>query len=168
MTLSRIVLITLCAFIATIYGAFRVWETTWYKGLIPAAIEIDKTILIDGQSGFREGCGVAIFTLSDAETARIRSAGLDALADAHDARSHPWRRYFRFGEWKETPYAITGDGTSRNDTWLVGMECADISEKLRKQINIAMGIQGSFYSNSRESGLIVIPSLGLIVLSYEG
>lgn len=82
MKLSRIVPVVLVAFVAMAYAGFRVWETSWYKGLIPAALEVDGTVLIDGQSGIREGCGVAIFKLTDPALARIRSSGLAAVAGA--------------------------------------------------------------------------------------
>lgn len=82
MKLSRIVPVVLVAFVAMAYAGFRVWETSWYKGLIPAALEVDGTVLIDGQSGIREGCGVAILKLTDPALARIRSSGLAAVAGA--------------------------------------------------------------------------------------
>ncbi|MEO8389225.1 MAG: hypothetical protein ABI893_17935 [Polaromonas sp.] len=43
-----------------------------------------------------------------------------------------------------------------------------MDEALRNGIGKAMSTRGSFYSASQESGLIVIPALGLAVLSYEG
>ncbi len=150
------------------YAACRVWETTWYEGLIPAEIEINGTVLIDGQSGFREGCGVAIFKLTDPMVARIRSSGLTVLTEAHEARSQPGDQYFRFGAWKETPYFFAGDGLTLADRWLNGMGCASLSQELRQNIAQAMNMRGSFYSTSSESGLLVIPQLGLVVLAYDG
>lgn len=150
------------------YVAWRVWETAWYEGLIPAEIEISGTVLIDGQSGFREGCGVAIFKLKDPMVARIRSSGLTVLTEAHEARSQPGNQYFRFGVWKETPYVFAGDGLTLADRWLTGMGCASMDQELRQSIEQAMNMRGSFYSASSESGLLVIPQLGLVVLAYDG
>jgi hypothetical protein len=168
MKLSRIVPVVLVAFVAMAYIGFRVWETSWYKGMVPAAIAIKSTVLIDGQSGIREGCGVAIFKLSDSTLARIRSSGLAAVAEAHEAREHPGAYYFTFGEWQETPYVSTGDGLTRKDRWLSGLGCADMDEGLRQNIDKATRSRGSFYATREEAGLIVIPALGLVVLSYEG
>lgn len=168
MKLSRIVPVVLVAFVAMAYAGFRVWETSWYRGMIPAAIEVDGTVLIDGQSGIREGCGVAIFKLTEPALARIRFSGLAAVAAAHEAREHPGEHYFTFGEWRETPYVTAGDGLTLRDRWLTGLSCASMDEKLRQDIGKAMSARGSFYSTSQESGLMVIPALGLAVLSYEG
>lgn len=168
MKLSRMVPVVLLALVVMAYAGFRVWEITWYKGLIPVAFEVDGTVLIDGQSGVREGCGVAIFKLTDPALARIRSSGLAAVAAAHEPRDHPGVHYFTFGEWRETPYVTTGNGLTLSDRWLSGLSCASMDAELREDIDKALRTGGSFYSTSKESGLIVIPALGLVVLSYEG
>ncbi|MEJ2427066.1 MAG: hypothetical protein P8101_22060 [Candidatus Thiodiazotropha sp.] len=165
---SRNIPTVLAVLIALAYVAFHIWETTWYEGLIPVAIGINGTELIDGQSDFREGCGVAIFKLGDHTAVWIRSSGLAALTKAHEARSHPGNHYFTFGDWKETPYVITGDDLTLADRWLNGIGCASIGQELRQNIDKAMSARGSFYSTSSESGLLVIPQLSLVVLSYDG
>lgn len=168
MKVFRIIFVGLLALVAMAYVGFRIWEVSWYRGIIPAAIEIDGTVLIDGQSGFREGCGVAIFKLTDPALARIRSSGLAAVAAAHEPRDHPEVHHSIFGEWRETPYATTGDGLTLADRWLNGLSCASMDQNLSQGIDRALNTRGSFYSTSQESGLIVIPALGLVVLSYEG
>lgn len=168
MTRSRTLLLILLCVVVTAYAACRRWEADWYQGLIPAAIETDGIVVISDQGGFREGCGAVVFKLSAAALVKLDASGLGALASAHEARSHPREDYFRFGDWQQTPYVESGDGLTLADRWLVGLNCADLDPALGKQIHEAINTKGSFYATSRESGLVVIPSRGLVLLAYEG
>lgn len=153
--------------IFAIYALYSYWEAQWYKGLIPAEIEVSDAVFIDGQSGFREGCGAAVFSLSPKTTNQIVSTGLTALANARRARRHN-DAYHAYSTWQKTPYVETGDGLTLADRWLTGIGCAGIKGDLGAKIYKALKEQGSFFATTEEAGLIVIPSIGLAVYSYNG
>ena len=135
--------------------------SSWYIGKIPANIEIVDTILISGESGFREGCGLAIFKLSEDTIKKIKTKGLSALKDARQARKYS--DHFRvYSEWGETSYQWTDDGMTLKDRWLLGSMCANIDMVLSKDINAALKSPGSFYATIHEAGTIVIPNLGIV------
>lgn len=149
------------------YLAFLRWECQWYMGLIPASIEISEAVTIGGESGFREGCGVAVFKLSSSAQKQIQTEGLAVLAAARQARSHSDSSK-AYSQWKETPYINTGDGLTLVDRWQLGMGCARLSNELNQSIVKAMNTSGSFFATTHEAGLVVIPSLGLVVFSHYG
>jgi ABC-type nickel/cobalt efflux system permease component RcnA len=143
-----------------IYALYSYCETEWYKGLIPAEIEVSSAAYINGQSGFREGCGAAVFSLSPQAKSRIASKGLDALVSARQARNHD-HSYHTYSMWKNTPYLETADGMTLADRWLTGIGCAGIQSELGANVYKALKEQGSFFATTDEAGLIIIPSIGL-------
>lgn len=147
--------------------AWRFWELQSYVGVLPASIEVTDTLAIAGQSGFREGCGVAVFRLSKDTAESIKRNPLSALANARQARNDD-SDYHAFSEWVETPHKITDDGLSLKDRWLNGINCAKLPRELESTIYRALEAPGSYYATSAEGGLIVIPEADLIVFSYEG
>ena len=163
----RIVLGALAGFVLVAYAGCTVFERQWYLGMLPAAIQVDGVVSIADSSGFREGCGAAVFSLAPATLDRLRAEGAAALSDAHQARSHV-DAYHAFGTWRETPHVQTGDGMTLADRWLSGMDCGGLGHDLQQQIFDAIGHPGSYYATAPESGLIVIPALKLVVLSYFG
>ena len=152
------------------YGAFRVWDTNHFKNLIPSEIEIGDTVLVDGESGGLEGCGVAIFQLGSSTLVSLRANGIHALDGANRSREKRFLsdEYKEYSSWKETPYLETGDGMTLADRWLGGFVCANIDSDLSKRIHRALRSNKSYYATTHEAGLIVIPSLGLAVYSYYG
>lgn len=167
MKLFRIVLVAVISIAFAAYAAYRSWEVAWYEGMIPASLEIERTVMIDGRTGFIEGCGIAVFQLSPTTVDRIRPAGLAGLETARQARDHSDELH-TYSQWRETPYAETGDGMTLVDRWLVGRTCAKIDPSLDRSIDTALKSPGSYYATIHEAGLIVIPSLGLAVFSYFG
>ena len=153
-----------------VYGAFRVWDTNYFKNLIPSEIEISDTVLVDGESGGLEGCGVAIFRLDSTTLVSIRANGIHALDEAKRSRKKKFLSdaYKEYSSWKETPYMETGDGMTLADRWLGGFVCANIDSDLSNRIHRALSSTKSYYATTHEAGLIVIPSLGLAVYSYYG
>jgi hypothetical protein len=141
-------------------------ESYWYEGFLPQSVDVDGAVYVGDSSGFREGCGVAIYRLSGAYRDRIRAVGLEALADAGHARRHPESRY---SAWRETPHVEPTAQEMRNP-WLSGMAqgCADWSHEIESQVSLALRSPGSFYATTRDAGLIVIPSLGWVVFSHFG
>ena len=167
MRLTRIALLVFAAIAVSAYVAFRTWERSWYEGLLPSSLKIESIVALGMQDGFREGCGAVVFKL-DPEVARtIRRTGLAALASARQARAES-APYFSYAEWGETPYRETGDGLTLKDRWLNGLVCANLEPELGKAVDGALRSGGSFFSRGAESGLIVLPTEGLAVLSFEG
>ena len=61
---SRVVLLLVsCWVLLCLYLVFKLYERSHFIDVLPAAIEPAGVVLISGQSGFREGCGVAVFRL---------------------------------------------------------------------------------------------------------
>ncbi|MCC5652151.1 hypothetical protein LC609_20470 [Nostoc sp. XA013] len=150
--------------IITVYVACSVFKYYWYSGFIPAKIEITYAIHIGGVSGIiREGCGAAIFRLSDATADAISRKGLDFFNDALYSRKSKERRY-TYSSWKETP--VPNSWTSEG-TW-PGLGCSGASRSLLSQILLAASKKGSYYSSKDEAWIVVIPSFKLVVFSYFG
>ncbi len=162
MRIFRILLFTLVVALA-----WRFWELQSYVGVLPASIEVTDTLAIDGQSGFREGCGAAVFRLSKDTAESIKKNPLATLANARQARNDGSANH-AFSEWIETPHKVTDDGLSLKDRWLNGIHCAKLPGELASSIYRALEAPGSYYATDAEGGLIVIPEADLIVFSYEG
>ncbi|MBD2242229.1 hypothetical protein [Nostoc sp. FACHB-888] len=150
--------------IITVYVVCSVFNYYWYSGFIPAKIEITYAIHIGGVSGIiREGCGAAIFRLSDATADAISRKGLDFFNDALYSRKSKERRY-TYSSWKETP--VPNSWTSEG-TW-PGLGCSGASRSLLSQILLPASKKGSYYSSKDEAWIVVIPSFKLVVFSYFG
>jgi hypothetical protein len=170
MKTSRTFAVLFIALALSIYGTYRVWEINYFKNLIPSEIQINGTVLVDGETGGLEGCGVAIFRLDSATLEKIRANGIHALDEAKQSRKKKLLRddYQTYTPWAETPYLETGDGMTLADRWLGGFVCSNIDTDLSNHIHSALKSTNSYYSTTHEAGLIVIPDLGLIVYSYFG
>ncbi|MCC5659586.1 hypothetical protein LC608_21950 [Nostoc sp. XA010] len=149
--------------IINVYVACSAFNYYWYSDFIPAKIGITYAIHIGGESHFREGCGAAIFRLSDATADAISRKGIDFFNDAIYSRKSKARRY-TYSSWKETPVpnSWTSDGT-----W-PGLDCSGASRSLLSQILLAASKKGSYYSSKDEAWIVVIPSFKLVVFSYFG
>lgn len=149
--------------IITVYLAWSVYEYHWYSDFIPAKIGITYAINISGHSGLREGCGAAIFRLTNATADTICRQKIEFFNDAiYSRRSKD--PYYTYREWKETP--VPNTWTSEG-TW-PGLGCSSVSSSLLSQILIAASKKGSYYSSKDEAWILVIPSLKLVVFSYFG
>ncbi|MBC6430601.1 hypothetical protein FM036_07070 [Nostoc sp. HG1] len=153
----------IASIIITVYVACSVFKYYWYSGFIPAKIEITYAIHIGGKSGLREGCGAAIFRLSDATADAISRKSLDFFNDAIYSRKSK-DRYYTYSSWKETP--VPNSWTSEG-TW-PGLGCSVASRSLLSQILLAASKKGSYYSSKHEAEILVIPSFKLVVFSYFG
>ena len=155
------------AIIVVLYAMYVSWRNDWYRQKMPPEVGIGDVVLIDGKSGFREGCGVAIFELTPAASAQLQAAGIRAL-NAGDARS-PYRpSKDKNSIWHETPYVETGDGLTLEDRWAVGLSCAKLSHELSATITRAMAQPGSFYTKLYEAAVLVIPAAGIAALVFYG
>jgi hypothetical protein len=147
------------------YLGFKKWESIWYRGLIPSEVEVGDALLIDGDSGFREGCGVAIFRLAPQMRERIKVQGLAALNGRIDEGARV-RRDTR--TWAETPYVETGDGMTLEDTWQGGLSCAEKNPDLVRKITVALRQPGAFVMKLHEAAVVVVPASGFAALVYFG
>ena len=154
---------TVILILIILHVAWSVYEYFWYSSLIPAKIGIAYAINISGQSGFREGCGAAIFRLTNATADATSRKGIDFFNDAiYSRRSKD--PYYTYRSWKETP--VPNTWTSEG-TW-PGLACSSASSSLLSQILLAASKKGSYYSSKDEAEILVIPSLKLVVFSYFG
>ena len=149
--------------IITLHVAWSIFQYHWYSGLIPAKIGIARAINISGQSGLREGCGAAIFRLTNATADDISRKGSDFFNDAIYSRKSK-DPYYTYKPWKETP--VPKSWTSEG-TW-PGLSCSSVSSPLLSQIRRAALKKGSYSSTKHEAWIVVIPSLKLVVFSYFG
>jgi hypothetical protein len=97
---------------------------------------------------------MAVFSIDPALLDRIKTNGLRSLGTSPKPRraaEHP----FSYAKWQQTPADIA----------LGGLRCAPIERALENSITTALSASGSYYTTSRKSELVVIPSLGLVVLS---
>ncbi|QDQ25923.1 hypothetical protein FNU76_05900 [Chitinimonas arctica] len=145
------------------YGAWCVLEYHWFKGRLPARIGVTYPLSISGHSGMREGCGAAIFRMSDATAASVSREGIRFLAGATQARavSSPYGTY---RPWQETP--VPADWTS-DGTWS-GLDCSSANRWLLRKILDAAGEKGSYYTTKPEGSILIIPAHKLVVFSYFG
>lgn len=162
---SWMALAAVAAFLLAARGCTR-FNSYWYEGYLPRAIEVDESLFVEDSGGIREGCGAAIYKVDATSLERIRRNGLDALRGAKQAKWHEVREY---SDWKETPYVEPQVEIVRNG-WLTGMNegCSDIPSHIQRDIAEALRELGSFYATGHESGLLLIPKRGWIIFSYFG
>ena len=137
------------------------FQVSIYKNAIPEKIEIKSVIFHDEKSDFREGCGVAIFKISDASIYKIKKNGLSYFADATLGRDGD--NYHRYATWQRTP--LKG-----KENLLRGSFCIDEDDfpLIWKKILMALNSGDAFFTTGREQDIVVIPSLGVLVFSFNG
>ena len=169
---KSIVVILLAPFLA-----YEVFQYCWYAAVLPSQIKITYPVSIGDESGFREGCGVAVFKVSDETIEDIQKNGLKFFDGATQGRGFPKPKeplsfsdhkklsdysYHTYETWKETP--VPPNWVSEG-SWFM---CSVIRHDVAREIIKAAKLPGSFYTTKREGELVVIPSLGYIVFSYNG
>lgn len=135
------------------------WQASLYRQAIPAQLEPLELLHHDEISGFREGCGFAIFRLSDKDLARLRSEGLAYLETARLGRDG--NAYHQYKPWSATP-------APDNEHLFRGQSCTDDPPELLQQAQQVADKQGAFFTTGHEQDLVVIPALGILVYSYNG
>lgn len=144
--------------------AYKLFQWQWYLGAVPMQIEVDGVVSVVDSSGFREGCGAAVFEMSKGMQERLQEQGAAALADARQGRNRSGA-YSAFGTWRETSAIEHGGEPALH---LSGMDCGGLDDELQQQIFSAVAKPGSYYATASESGLIVIPSLQIVVFTFLG
>lgn len=159
--LHRAVLLS-CWALLCLYLVFKLFERSHFIDVLPAAIEPAGVVLISGESGFREGCGVAVFRLSGATRSVLKNSGLAVLDEARQARGYA-DDYYHYEPWRSTP-VLAGEVS---EGW-PPLSCADADEDLERRILLAMQSPGAIYTRKHEALLLVLPAEGLIVFGYFG
>jgi hypothetical protein len=130
-----------------------------YRQAIPPQFELQDVVHHDEVGGFREGCGYAVFRLSEDNLVRIRRQGLAYFETAHLGRDG--KPYHQYQPWKATP-------ASEHDQLFRGQTCAGGPPELLEQAQRAAGKEGAFFTTGHEQDLVVVPVLGLLIYSYNG
>ena len=144
------------------YAAFILWERHWYRERIPGYIETNGAIRISGETHFREGCGVAIFELSEKTGASIQRQKLKffelALRDSGDISADGG-----YEPWRETPIIERDE----SNALVLGMSCASLDPTLERQISDAAARSGSYFAmDPARRTLLVAPESRLAVFAY--
>lgn len=151
-----------CWLLLVLYLGVKFAERQFSIAALPAGIEPAGVVLISGESGLREGCGVAVFRMAPALRQRLARQGLAALEGASQGRGYADESYYSYTAWQPTPVLDTDSQVA------LGLSCADADDALTQRINRAQGSPGAFYSRKDEGLLLVIPAEGLIVFGYFG
>ncbi|CAN7549352.1 hypothetical protein DBR23_23605 [Acidovorax sp. HMWF018] len=130
-----------------------------YRQAIPPQFELVEALHHDEIVGFREGCGYAIFRLSEDNLARIRRQGLAYFDAAQLGRDG--KPYHQYQPWQATL-------TDAHDQLFRGQSCAGEPPELLEQAQRAVGKEGAFFTTGHEQDLVVVPELGLLIYSYNG
>lgn len=158
----RVVVLLKLWLILLLYLAYKMSERPFMLRALPAAVEVQGVEWIAGESGLREGCGVAIFRLAPSMQQRLQARGLAALDGARQARGHS-EDYYHYQAWQATP-VLNNLGS---DGWLA-LSCGDLPQDLEQRINNALAQPGSYFAGKDEGVLLVLPAEGLAVYGYNG
>lgn len=166
----RWVIGTVLVLIAAYKGVFYFSDTRFYKGMVPAKIQVAGRYYIGGKTDiWSGGCGIAAFTLSDSTVEQIKRQGLSFFSDARfglgkrligeDAKSE-------YKEWEETP--IDPESFS-NGILPGGFECApNAGHRWLSEIRKSLEDKGSYWTINQHSGVLyVIPNMKLVIFAYE-
>ena len=141
------------------------WSPSKFKGLIPENIEVTKVL----ETGDNALCRTAIFELSQSIIDNIRKNSLSAFADSKHARDYKDDRerlysYYTYSSWKETPAPIPKNELAIRDIWF--SDCGSSDKDLSRKVSNSLKASGSYYAFIQDGGLIVIPNLGLAIVTY--
>ena len=153
----------LICLLLVLYLAYKLFERQHMLDVLPAQLEPSSLVLLGGESGLREGCGVTVWRMSAQTSRALQQDALRFLAAARQARGYS-DAYHSFEPWRPSPLP---DEFGSDGGWLP-LSCASPSERLERVINLAMQSPGSFYSSKPEGVLLLIPAEGLIVFGYNG
>ncbi|AFY73921.1 hypothetical protein Syn7502_01888 [Synechococcus sp. PCC 7502] len=141
-----------------------------FEDWLPAKLEFVGSITTADGNGIPFGCFFGVYKLSDKTLAGINRDKLKFFEDATKARAYKqydYNMYNSYQKWQKTPIEYTNN----NRTFGAGIECArseGLDESLAKKIELAAFSEGSFYTGHPEGQLLVIPDLGIAVLSGVG
>lgn len=162
--LGRIAVVT-AALVVSLYGLWCVIEFNWFVGIVPANLKVSYPMHISGESGFREGCGIAVFRIERETAKRIETDGVRFLNTGLQSRNH-LDTYHTFETWRPTP---DPDFVGDDKTMLsYGLACSSASSDLWRLLEEAARESGSYYARGPEKVLLVMPKERIVVLAYFG
>ncbi|AFY73923.1 hypothetical protein Syn7502_01890 [Synechococcus sp. PCC 7502] len=141
-----------------------------FRDWLPAKLDFVGHITTADGNSILFGCFFGVYKLSDKTLAGINRDKLKFFEDATKARAHQQddnSMYNSYEKWQKTPIEYTDSNT----TFGAGIKCArsaGLDESLAKKIELAAFSEGSFYTGHPEGQLLVIPDLGIAVLSGAG
>ncbi|PXW59119.1 hypothetical protein BY998_11138 [Methylobacterium sp. B4] len=162
----------------TFADPFAEQAASHYLRAIPAEIELTSMIAQGSDMTLfdplipirREACGGAAFQLSDEAAAQLEFRGLAHLGSARTGRGYvggPEEPYWTYQPWQETPVPSTWIGDGK---WASGFGC--LKEGARHfdadAVYKAVREPGAYFTTGRESEMVIIPRLRLLVLTYLG
>lgn len=168
----KVILLRLIFIIISCYWLYWLDNQNFSKGLLPEKIEVSSFVLSKEYFDLREGCGIRVFKLSKNTLDKINQQKLNFFKNAtkargYDADKHRYNKYYSYAQWQETPV----QESKENKKFWSGLGCAkqlEMDESLSKKITLAASTKGSYYTGHYEGQLVVIPSLGIVVFSYNG
>lgn len=160
---------------------YHAYQVSHYKSYIPASLEVKDSVIVGSRrGGFIEGCGVAIFKLTEEVLEEIKAEGLDYL-DRHliprkdqELLTRANGQYLKsYRKWRKTPFSPGDIGSypiiskvARKD--LGGKTCVDMPRELKESILSEIDDTFSFYTKiEKHNELIVIPKLSLVIFSHD-
>ena len=161
--ISLVIAFVFLFIIAPIQGC-EYFQVKIYKDALPPQFEIRSLIYHDGKSGLREGCGAAIFKLSEKTVNEINEQGIEFFKDATHGRVERSKETYRaYKPWQATPAGFEAE----RDNLLRGSPCIDNPPPIWTEIeNATRG--GGFFTTGHEIDILVVPKLGVIVFSHNG
>lgn len=148
---------TLCLLVLLPMRGYSHLQLEMYRKAIPPQFELRQVIYRDDFPDFRYGCDAAIFRLSDESIARIQRGGLSNLESARLGRNGTADQQYQ--PWKATP-AAKGEKLFR------GAHCAKHAPDLLRHATHFADKEGAFFTIGPAQDLVIIPSLGVLILSY--
>ncbi|HSC83846.1 MAG TPA: hypothetical protein VLC30_09550 [Pseudomonas sp.] len=151
-----------CWLLLVLYLGFKFAERQLSIAALPLSIEPSGVVLIGGESGLREGCGVAVFRMSGSFRQRLMTQGQATLELAQQGRGYIDDPYYSYSPWLPTPVEKAAAEVA------LGLGCSDADDVLARRIYRALESPGAFYSRKPEGMLLVVPQEGLIVFGHFG
>jgi hypothetical protein len=144
-------------------------SSSWASQPLPDEIKVDSVIGSSDESGFREGCGAAVFRLSGDVAEKMKVQGLSYFPKYTAADPH--------GGWRETPGEVdvrsNGQGAKVTFYGLYAMGGCDNKshpELHSREIVSALEKPGSYYRSggNLEEIIVVVPQERLVGHYYFG
>jgi hypothetical protein len=157
-TLRSPLLVWACLLVVA-YAAYGLSQPHRDKKFIPAEIQLNGVVGVVNDVG----CRAVVYSIARDSLNGIRRDWKGFFSTARRGRESSENQDV-YSEWRETPYRETGDGLNHLDRWLTAM--CPLSADLRANVFKAIRAPGSYWATSRDSGLLVIPSQGILVYSH--
>lgn len=143
------ILVLIFAMPVGLYHYYKYRQLREYRAIVRDAGAATDVVFIGARPGLMSvRCGTAVFRLAPvAEGARAA-------------------RYPASAGWMPTPYVPAGETMGVQDLWMLGLDCAGLSNELVRQIDSALKKPGSHVKRGDEDTLVVIPALNLVALVY--